>query len=62
MNKIRVFAADANGEWLRRLCDHLKDKPNFEITGTAQKGRDVCTMVPILEPDLLILNIGINEP
>lgn len=62
MNKIRIFAADADGEWLGRLCGHLKDKPNFEIAGTAQKGRDVCSAVPLLEPDLLILNVSIDEP
>ena len=62
MNKIRIFAADENDDWIRQLCEHLNGKPNFEIAGTAKTGRDVCTMLPALEPDLLIMNIGIKEP
>lgn len=62
MDKIRIFVADEDSGWINKLCDHLKSKPNFEIIGTADSGKDICTALPALEPDLLIMDIGITSP
>lgn len=62
MEKIRMYVADENIEWIQGLSAHLSGKSNFEIVGTAQDGKNICADIVKLEPDVLIMDIGIKNP
>lgn len=57
MEKIQIFIADDDADWMEKLCDYLDSKPNFEVIGTAEDGDEACTKLKDLEPDILILDI-----
>src|SRR5438270_5697493 len=53
--KHSVFVADDQEEVLRTISAALQDQ--FQIVGMAGNGRDVLRLVPLLHPEVLVLDI-----
>jgi len=53
--KHRVFVADDQKEMLRTVAAAIWDQ--FQIVGMAGNGREVLKLVPILHPEILVLDI-----
>lgn len=53
--KHRVFIADDQKEMLRTIAAAIWDE--FQIVGMAANGREVLKLVPILHPEILVLDI-----
>jgi two-component system response regulator DegU len=53
--KHRVFIADDQEDMLRAAAIALED--DFQVIGMAGNGRDVLRLVPVLHPEVLVLDI-----
>jgi DNA-binding NarL/FixJ family response regulator len=53
--KPRVFVADDQEEVLRTIVATLQDE--FQVVGMAANGQDVLRLVPLLNPEVLVLDI-----
>ena len=59
MSRIRVLLADPNPAVLDTIGDMLQ--PQCEIVGTAQSGKELLKSARALNPDLVILEVGMGD-
>ena len=54
----QVFIAEDEPAALQHLCTIIKIKcPNFQVTGTAENGKDALEQLGELKPDILITDV-----
>lgn len=58
---IRVLIADDETAARRRLQYFLAAEPDFRVAGESQDGRDACTKIAQLAPDLVFLDVEMPE-
>jgi two-component system chemotaxis response regulator CheB len=61
MRKVRVLVVDDVAIIRRLVVDALSTDPDLEVVGTAQNGRDALAQIPVLKPDLLVLDYEMPE-
>jgi DNA-binding NarL/FixJ family response regulator len=61
MSKTRVLIADDHGIVRRGLQFILAGEPDLEVVGAASDGREACRLAQELEPDVVIVDIGMPE-
>lgn len=59
MTSIRIVVAEDDPEFRGGLCDRLRLIPDFTIVGEARDGREAIASVGRLDPDILILDLGL---
>ncbi len=59
MRSIRILLADDNAEVLETLSDMLQQQ--YVIAGALSSGASVLQEVPVLNPDLIILDISLGD-
>lgn len=61
MNKINVFIADDHPVFLSGLRMIIESSPLLNIVGEAANGEDAITKIQELEPDVIILDLGMPD-
>jgi DNA-binding NarL/FixJ family response regulator len=61
MTKIRIFVADDHEIVRRGLRATLQAEPEIELIGEASNGREAVARVNELQPDLVIMDVGMPE-
>ena len=59
MHPLRLLLADDNPEILETLTDMLQ--PAYQVAGALSDGASVLQQVPVLNPDLIILDISLGD-
>lgn len=57
--KPRIVVADDNADILKVICRILR--PEFDVVGIAQDGKEAFTMAVGLKPDVLLLDVAMPE-
>lgn len=55
--KIRIFIADDNAEFVSTLTKYLSKQDDMEVIGTAKDGLEAVEKITILKPDVALLDI-----
>ena len=55
--KIRIFIADDNAEFVSTLTKYLSKQEDMEVIGTASDGFDAVDMIRKLKPDVALLDV-----
>lgn len=55
---LRILVADDHEVVRRGLCALLRSQPDWEVCGEASDGREAVEKVPILKPEIVILDVG----
>jgi DNA-binding NarL/FixJ family response regulator len=61
MTKIRIFIADDHEIVRRGLRATLEAEPDVELIGEASNGREAVTRVNELQPDIVVMDVGMPE-
>lgn len=61
MEKIRVLVADDSIVIRRVVTEELSSQPDIEVIGSAATGRAVVEKLPVLNPDIVILDVEMPE-
>jgi DNA-binding NarL/FixJ family response regulator len=56
MSRIRLFLVDDNLDFLDSVTRFLSTDPRFEIAGRALNGLDAVHMIPLLQPDVVLMD------
>jgi DNA-binding NarL/FixJ family response regulator len=59
MSPIRVLVVDDNDSFQNFVCSTLEQKPELHITGKASDGLEAVQKAAELQPDLIVLDIGL---
>jgi len=59
MSSVRVLVVDDYDPFRRFICSTLKQMPDLEIIGEAQDGLDAVQKSEALQPDLIVLDLGL---
>jgi two-component system, response regulator, stage 0 sporulation protein A len=54
---IKVLIADDNREFCQLLTEYIEKQPDMTLVGTAFNGSEVVEMIPVKNPDVIILDI-----
>jgi two-component system, response regulator, stage 0 sporulation protein A len=54
---IKVLIADDNREFCQLLTEYIEKQPDMTLVGTAFNGSEVVDMIPVKNPDVIILDI-----
>lgn len=57
----RLLVVDDSAATLKGLCDFVQDQKEFELAGTARGGREALELVARLQPDVVLLDMGMPE-
>ena len=55
--KIKIFVADDNYDFVSTLTTYLSKDEELEIIGTAKDGLEAVEKIPVLKPDVVLLDI-----
>ncbi len=55
--KTRIFAADANPEYLKLLSELIRDEKDMEVVGTATDGQEALNGIAEKRPDVVLLEL-----
>lgn len=55
--KIKIFIADDNYDFVSTLTTYLSKDEDLEIIGTAKDGLEAVEKIPILKPDVVLLDV-----
>ena len=55
--KTRIFAADANAEYLKLLSELIQDEKDMEMVGTATDGQEALNGITEKRPDVVLLEL-----
>ena len=55
--KIKIFIADDNCDFISTLITYLSKDEELEIIGTAKDGLEAVEKIPILKPDVVLLDV-----
>ena len=55
--KIKIFVADDNYDFVSTLTTYLSKDEDLEIIGTAKDGIEAVEKIPVLKPDVVLLDI-----
>ncbi len=58
MNKIRILIADDHGIVREGLKFVVQQEPDLEVVGEAEDGREAVRLAETLEPDVIVMDIG----
>lgn len=58
-SRVRIFVVDDNEPWRRQICSTLKKREEFEVVGEAADGLEATAKAHALNPDLILLDIGL---
>ena len=61
MGKIRILVVDDAVVVRRLLTDMLSSDPALEVAGAAANGRIALARIPLLNPDVVVLDVEIPE-
>ena len=61
MPRIRVLIADDSAVMRRLIAEALSSDPELEVVGSAPNGRIACAKVPLLNPDVVTLDVEMPE-
>jgi DNA-binding NarL/FixJ family response regulator len=59
---VRVLVVDDNEVFRSVLCSVVAASPGFEIVGDASSGREALSLVEVLDPDLVLLDLYMPKP
>lgn len=59
--EIRVFLIDDNGFLLESLEFLINNQPGFRVIGKSTKGRGVLSRLKKLKPDVVVLDVRLNN-
>ena len=59
LRTVRVLVVDDYEPWRRFVCSALRRRPELEIIGEAADGLDAVHKVAELQPDLILLDVGL---
>ena len=59
--KVRILIADDHAIMRQGLRSMLSDEPGFEVVGEAGDGREAIRLVRDLEPDVVVMDVGMPE-
>src|SRR5271166_5397841 len=59
MRSVRILVVDDYDDWRRLICSILATRPDFEVIGEAVNGQDAVQKAHALQPDLILLDIGL---
>jgi len=57
ISPIKVIIADDNREFCQLLKEYIDKQPDMKLVGTAYNGSEVVDMIPVKNPDVIILDI-----
>jgi len=58
---VRVLVVDDFEGWRRYLCATVREIPKIQVIGEAADGREAIRKAQALQPDLLLLDIGLPQ-
>lgn len=59
--KVRILVVDDNEPFRRFIASTLRDRKNFNVIGEACDGLEAVQRAEALQPDLILLDIGMPE-
>jgi CheY-like chemotaxis protein len=59
---VRVLVVDDSEVFRSVLCSVVAASPGFEIVGDASSGREALSLVEVLDPDLVLLDLYMPKP
>ena len=61
MSLVRVLIVDDFEPWVHFVRFRLNQEPNMQVIGVARNGREALRKAEQLQPDLILLDIGLPE-
>lgn len=58
---VRVLVVDDFEPWRRQICSALEERPEFQVIAEVSDGLDAVRKAPELQPDLILLDIGLPK-
>ena len=55
--KVKILIADDHQLVLEGITQMIREEPAFELVGTANNGSDVLKAIPVLQPELVLLDL-----
>jgi CheY-like chemotaxis protein len=59
---VRIFVVDDFAEWRHYIPEKLREDRSFEVVGVAADGLDAVLKAEEMQPDLILLDIGLPKP
>ena len=60
--QVRVLVVDDSEVFRSVMCSVVAATPGFEIVGDASSGREALSLVEVLDPDLVLLDLCMPKP
>ena len=61
MEKVKVVLSDCQEEFLQKMVEVIERTPDFELSGTASSGDDVEQLILDTKPDVVVLDLIMEE-
>ena len=58
---VRVLVVDDSVVYQYAICAVVAATPGFEVVGTASSGREALDLVPVVDPQLVLLDVQMPE-